>query len=459
MPGIEYHEFCGTISGRYQEQLFLTVSKKDFKLHHSECPDSIGANAWMMTAPDSPALSLRKILARGELIGSNRAHNKVKIILFYLLTKGVWQFYESELMPTEWTKDTVEFLFEHRERNGTLTAGVFLNQPLISADFHPKPQKQQGHVSLAHSFPKIRELGIMLLEILLGREIDSFRTEPEAATWLPGGKVTPYTDHRIAVWLFKSRIQTDSDMIKPLRDVIGRCLDDQSFRRIIKSKASPGQSLSSRLREAMYEQLVIPLESLLQVMYDEPYDLSPLHELNGVPATDSAGGIRPARQQTIPVRNSRPPTAEVMETPTEGWCVVSPYNFLTVTRRWLTIETRPDDENACKRWFKEMDTLQGLLLAKGNPQNVRIAIIDTGFSQEWGNLDWDIAPGNYKDFIDGQDHERRDNTGHGTTVAKLILEVQERAELYVARVFEDEKLTDNTFEKVEKVRILPIVPP
>ncbi|KXX82512.1 Alkaline protease [Madurella mycetomatis] len=429
VPGIEYHEFCGTISGRHQEQLFLTVSKKDFKLHHSECPDSIGANVWMMTAPDSPALSLRKILARGELIGSNRAHNKVKIILFYLLTKGVWQFYESELMPTEWTKDTVEFLFEHRERNGTLTAGVFLNQPLISADFHPTPQKQHGHINLAHSFPKIRELGIMLLEILLGREIDSFRTEPEAATWLPGGKVTPYTDHRIAVWLFKSKIQTDSDMIKPLRDVIGRCLDDQSFKRVIKSKASPGQSLSSRLREAMYEQLVIPLESLLQVMYDQPYDLSPLHELNGVPATDSAGGIRRAQQQTIPVRNSRAPTAEVMGATVEGW---------------------PDDENACKRWFKEMDILQGLLLAKGNPQNVRIAIVDTGFSQEWGNLDWGIAPGNYKDFIDGQDHERRDNTGHGTDVAKLVLEVQERAELYVARVFEDERLTDNTFQKVEK---------
>jgi hypothetical protein len=35
-------------------------------------------------------------------------------------------------MPGQWTKDTVEFLFEYRERNGTLTAGLFLNQRLTT---------------------------------------------------------------------------------------------------------------------------------------------------------------------------------------------------------------------------------------------------------------------------------------------------------------------------------------
>lgn len=100
-----------------------------------------------------------------------------------------------------------------------------------------------------------------------------------------------------------------------------------------------------------------------------------------------------------------------------------------------------------------MDMLQGILLAKDTPRNVRIAILDTGFSPRWGDLYWDIAPGNYKDFIDEQDDDRQDTTGHGTTLARLVLEIQEKAELYVARVFRDEKLAEDTFEKVGKVRI------
>lgn len=255
----------------------------------------------MLTAPNSPGLTLRKILANGSLLGANEASYKVKVILFYLLTKGVWQFYESNLMPTEWTKDTVEFLFEHREHNGTLTAGVFLNQPLISADpqYSATRQLQQKGPYKSHPYPKILGLGIMLLEILLGREIDSFRGEPEALPFLADGKVTPYTDHRIARWLFDKRVRTDRNMFGPLTDVIGRCLDGKSLSLTAKSKGS-NQPFSGRLREAMYEELVAPLETLFDVMYRKSFDLNPLHELNQASAPAPAGGARPARRQTIP---------------------------------------------------------------------------------------------------------------------------------------------------------------
>ena len=321
--GIDYHEFCGAISGRQQEKLFLTVSKKDCKLHQAMRPDPIGGNAWMLTAPDSPGLSLRKILAGGELLSSSSAHVKVKIILFYLLAKGVWQFYDSELMPDQWTKDTVEFLFEYRERNGTLTAGLFLNQPLISADLHPPTDQKGLTVSLSHKFPKIRELGIMLLEILLGSEIDSFRGEPEAAPFLPGGKVTPYTDHSIANWLFKKQVQKDTLIFKPVKDVIGRCLDDQSFRPFLTAKMNdklgPG-----RLREAMYDQLVHPLKSLLDVMYDDPYDLNPLHELSTLPAVKYSGAVSPSQRQHHGPGyfGSQTAATRAMETPVEiSWVI------------------------------------------------------------------------------------------------------------------------------------------
>lgn len=273
-------------------------------------PDTFSSCAWMLTASDTPTLSLRKILADGELLDSSQAHVKIKIILCYLLTKGVWQFYESKLMPSEWTKDTVEFLLEYRERNGTLTAGVFLNQALISADFHSSPPKQQRPCNPSHRFPKIRELGIMLLEILLGREIDSFRGEPEVQPFLPGGRVKPYTDHNIANWLFKKRILQNTSIIKPIKDVIGRCLNDQSLRPLLTKKTGkPGPGL----REVMYDQLVMPLESLLQIMYDDPYDLNPLHELN--PATPTA--TYPIESQPRQEPNLNPRRARTLHIPAQ----------------------------------------------------------------------------------------------------------------------------------------------
>lgn len=301
--GIDYHEFCGTISGRQQEQLFLTVAKKECKLQQSLRPDFVQGDVWMRTAPDSPGMSLRKILASRELCSSDTSYVKLKTILFYLLVKGVWQFYDSELMPKEWTKDSVEFLLEYRDRNGALTAGVFLNQPLISADFHP-PSPQQLLVENAlgpHRYPKIRELGIMLLEILLGKEIESFRIEPEVAPWLPGGQVRPYTDHSIAKWLFKTRVQTDNSMLKPLRDVVGRCLDDEAIKIAVTSSRKADKSGASRmslLRKAIYELLVIPLESMIQMNYDHPYDLNPLLPPGVAPRAEAHDTARPSHRQS-----------------------------------------------------------------------------------------------------------------------------------------------------------------
>jgi hypothetical protein len=336
--GIDYHEFCGIISGRQQEQLFLTVSKKDSKVHQSLRPDSIKGDAWMLTAPDSPGMSLREILASGELRPSTDAHTKFKTILFYLLVKGVWQFYDSELMPNEWTKETVEFLVEFRDRDGALTAGVFLNQPLVSAEFHPASQQQTpvGNARGPHRYPKIRELGIMLLEILLGREIDSFHAEPEAAIWLPGGQVRPYTDHNIAKWLFRTRVQTNNDILKPLRDVVGRCLEDTAVKTAVTSSAKSdksGASEISLLREAVHDLLVMPLESMILLNYNQPYDLKPLLQLDAVASVEPSTAAQPGRGQHnryLEPResSSRATTPETLDTNAEISCVIGTISSL-----------------------------------------------------------------------------------------------------------------------------------
>ena len=98
-------------------------------------------------------------------------------------------------------------------------------------------------------------------------------------------------------------------------------------------------------------------------------------------------------------------------------------------------------------------------------RNSKIAVIDTGFSQRHG-VSYDISPGNYKDFVDGQDDQQRDDsqTGHGTTLVRLILEITDKVDLYVARVYEkegvyqdecvgkDKDLANKSFGLVEQVR-------
>ncbi|KAG7290048.1 hypothetical protein NEMBOFW57_000040 [Staphylotrichum longicolle] len=289
-------------------------------------------------SPDSPGFSLRNILANGELVGStpagdllriDTAHVKVKIILFYLLTKGVWQFFDSELMPNEWTKDTVEFLVEYREHRGALTAGVFLNQPLVPVQLNSAPKKQEE--ALNHNFPKIRELGIMLLEILLGRQIESFRGLPEFAAYLPGGKPTPYADYRIAKWLFDKKVKMDQQIAKPLINVIERCLDAFFFPKLLAPGKSKDEADTNRLRDAMYEKLVAPLDLLVKTNYDNTH----------------------------------------------------------------------------------------------------------------------VKQGNYRDFVDALDDDRRDDTGHGTYLARLICKIMPKVELYAARVLKDGLLSEESCGLVE----------
>jgi hypothetical protein len=101
-----------------------------------------------------------------------------------------------------------------------------------------------------------------------------------------------------------------------------------------------------------------------------------------------------------------------------------------------------------------LDNVQGLLQdADGNSQRSKVVILDTGFSAAHGDLQFDIEPGNYRDFVDGADGEPRDLTGHGTTIARLILHVLNEVDLYVGRIYRNEKTADDSFELLERVRL------
>lgn len=91
----------------------------------------------------------------------------MKYLLSYLLAKSVWQFYNTEWMGKEWTKESIHFMFERRQSDPD--AGIYLNEPFISARFEPDASNDDSF--LPHKFPEIKALGIVLLEIELGKSL------------------------------------------------------------------------------------------------------------------------------------------------------------------------------------------------------------------------------------------------------------------------------------------------
>ncbi|KAJ4315280.1 hypothetical protein N0V84_008435 [Fusarium piperis] len=191
---------------------------------------------------DRPSISLGRLL--GEICEStNELTEKMKEVLSWLLVKAVWQYYSSPWMREPWDKESVHFLFERRRTDeGEELVGIFLNEPLLSVSIVPSPRgtevKNPGHHLTAagkkpgrpllfarplHPIPKILALGIMLVEIQLGRPIESLYSEPEWSQYCPKGRANPNTNFKICKALIAKQ-HFFADISDPLENLIRNCI-------------------------------------------------------------------------------------------------------------------------------------------------------------------------------------------------------------------------------------------
>lgn len=70
---------------------------------------------------------------------------------------------------------------------------------------------------------------------------------------------------------------------------------------------------------------------------------------------------------------------------------------------------------------------------------IKIAILDTGVSDSHGDSVKD-----YKDFVNPENDDWQDTTGHGTNAIRLIQKIYNIAQIYVGRVFQSSTATDKT---------------
>ena len=70
---------------------------------------------------------------------------------------------------------------------------------------------------------------------------------------------------------------------------------------------------------------------------------------------------------------------------------------------------------------------------------IKIAILDTGVSDSHGDSVKD-----YKDFVNPENDDWQDTTGHGTNAIRLIQKIYNIAQIYVGRVFQSSTATEKT---------------
>ncbi|KAF3129497.1 hypothetical protein TWF594_010962 [Orbilia oligospora] len=160
--GDEIRDFCDLVRSRALGRLNLSVSSRGFFDDGLEL-----APSKRELSLRTPSISLADVLVSTSL----RSDNQRKLLLSYLLSKAVWQFYDSDWMAEAWTKHNVHFMRQCLDR---MQQKVRLyHKPFISADLGVSAAPSNDlSPKRSHIFPEILALGVMLLEIELGQNIE-----------------------------------------------------------------------------------------------------------------------------------------------------------------------------------------------------------------------------------------------------------------------------------------------
>ncbi|KAL6352963.1 hypothetical protein LRP88_13440 [Fusarium phalaenopsidis] len=350
---------------------------------------------------------------------NHKLSQKMKYLLSYLLAKSVWQFYSTDWMGKEWTNESIHFMFERRQ--GAKNAGIYLNEPFISARFDPDSSSNDAEFR-PHKFPKVKALGIVLLEIELGTVIEDHYEEE---CYAPDGELNADADLYAALKLFDDPDRLE-DTFPLLKTVIGDCLRPTKF-------MQHRQSVEE-LRKVLQEDVVDHLHTLIK-LYGQPekIDLKPTVQMQ----------TSQIRQITQPPRSA--PLLQQPQVPKN----VPSHEQQAVNAKSVAFNGAVAScisQASSEAWFDELDQLNEVLSSLPNEidqtyERVRVAVIDTGIN---GSDVYAKHIRGYRDFVTNKDGIKQDNTGHGTNSVKLIYKVCADAEVYVARVFEYDEADDDT---------------
>ncbi|KAG7438701.1 Intracellular serine protease [Fusarium oxysporum f. sp. raphani] len=401
--------FCKHISGRSQAQLLLSAQNGEFLLRDYR---DVSRN-WITS---QQAVPLANLLDEPKA----KFTEKMKAVLALLLARATAQFYDSELIGQGFTKEDIQFLFEERDR----IEGVYVNEPMLVLRFKEdgtNKSETQGEImstAMIHDMPKILALGLLLLELETRTSMQSYRDDPDLC---PPGIININTDYRIAAKLLDPNhpayILPEMDRQSPFRIVLPICIKPGELARKMRENLSAQKKmnadLSNALRSVIYSEIVLPLEKRVS-SYDKPNTVNVLYKSVQRRFAAAPRSIKASRQ------------------------VLSRPEAQTVAVSGINDEARK--RQLSQKWFENYDRLKETLQsedAETGPryERIKIAILDTGINSDDHDYYRDFGIiAEYKDYVNNNDSNPDDETGHGSAAASLLVRTCPNASLYLARV-------------------------
>ncbi|RAO64679.1 uncharacterized protein BHQ10_000691 [Talaromyces amestolkiae] len=342
-----------------------------------------------------------------------------KITLAYAISRSCWQFYDFNLMHARWTSDSIWFmpLDNHNKNQIPLRA-------YVSIPFHQQDQSLAEYLETGdytHRYPRILFLGIILLEIGLGKSlgIEPFETSNLS---LVAHTNKAHSKAQMRLNEFKKISWTDFSYKDVFVEAVEKCMDSRNFDDMHKTQKRRRRRFHSISKQPLTANTSIPKERRI-ALYRKV--VAPLCWLANV-------GFEASREvPLITVQNLQRPKSTVLEDET--------------TRAFWTSVKDPafDTTNSVSQagsWIDRLKVISGYVLrcqrlAKVTTR-IRVAILDTGCNRDipiFQNATISDCFKDWKDFA-ADSQISVDTFGHGTFMACLLLQVAPIVDLYIARI-------------------------
>lgn len=392
----------------------------------------------------------------------------MKGALAYIVAQSVWQFYESDWMNTRWNSDTIQFIPGVRSDDSEAETqnGIFAWKPYLSVRFGEK-DPDFGDCSAAgsgeiHRYPRIRALGVMLVEIGMGISLENLVQEGSE------------TAKRNKVW---SEAKKHSDSKKPwpkfrfpsYRTAVKHCLEPENF------ALRPSAKVQAKAAKMQTRSIKPPIKNPGQVKGVLRNAEGPKGQVKGAKG-QAEGADAQAEEETETIRKRRKTLYEKVVSPLEdlvqvtGWIedlsALGPVEIPQAPRPAIQ-EPAPaapkkgsttGSLEQSKIWLSGIESLNKTISglgkrSEGLPARIKIAVIDTGYEETVPFFHSPLRRSRliWKDWVKDS-LDPTDTAGHGTHIVSLIMTIAPEADIYVARVAEDQKglegASDETVAKV-----------
>ncbi|KAJ6044393.1 uncharacterized protein N7446_002588, partial [Penicillium canescens] len=403
---VEVSGFCKILSIRNNARIFLEFGDQRlfkyedvYALHHEAIP-GLG-------------LPLLRVLQEYRL------NIPEKIVLSHAIAQGFWQLYDSKMMLAKWSSGNIWFMPNTSDPNAPLPCKAYISFPFEHTEYE---LEEYTTTDLIHKCPRIFSLAILLLEISLGRPIQTSQIKRHESDFTGGMNKDFLTASKLFTEL-KGQ-SWDGHVSKHILDqAIDACMTGRNFALSPRDPCFP-MGLSER-REVFYEKVVKPLQWLAGPLSDG--ETVCFQKKNSPESSDSS-----IYTTSVQIGELDPSTF----TSFHSGRIVSP-------EEWL------DDLKRIGRYVHELNQRHSVNV---EVRPIRVAILDSGCSLAAPYFQ-DGSPARadrikaYKDFVD-QSKEKKDSFGHGTFMTALVIEAAPSAELYVARVAENTAELDGSEGKI-----------